>query len=491
MSGNIEYSFCPECGALMSGSVCSACGAARQEEENVIVQNTESVYMTGNLYAGNVVEQEKPKGKGKIPVLVWVLGGIVVLLLLLTVVFIIGAIIFIVFTTNKIQSTNHVTPSSSQQSFVSSEEEEAEEDTSEDEFDTSLNSVSVSKLEGYKKVDVSGADVQGYFDSADQYSDEVRMPLDMNVYYFDIFPYAHVNVPREDIMDLYYSSWGDSFDYSCGYSIEGHNVFYSDYVNTVNTVAYIGYYQLVGDQIPNVAELNKEMYEQAINPLIAQLEGKSKHSVTSDYTVYVEPFVTYNDEKKMSIIYLVYTFIDGYRDQVYLASQNIDLQEGRILSTKELIDLDESFAQEFYDRSVKQNGSYVEALEALSDAEIIDYLMDDETNILFFSPCGLEIGINYMQDASAWGWVTVTLREMGDVLIDDSYDFIKPAKSTWVAPNGEPYDLDEALKEYQDAYNEKNGLSDDYDDIFDEEFPEDDSDDGFVLPPEHEDAGDL
>ena len=129
--------------------------------------------------------------------------------------------------------------------------------------------------------------------------------------------------------------------------------------------------------------------------------------------------------------------------------------------------------------------------KALSDAEIIDYLMDDETNILFFSPCGLEIGINYMQDAIAWGWVTVTLREMGDVLIDDSYDFIKPAKGTWVAPNGEPYDLDEALKEYQDAYNEKNGLSDDYDDIFDEEFPEDDSDDGFVLPPEYEDAGDL
>ena len=491
MSGNIEYSFCPECGALMSGTVCSACGFSKQNEVLFTDFNTESVYTTGDLTAGTqkVNEYEKrEQKKAKVPVLVWILSGVVGLLLLLVAVVAVVAICFALFWANSVQTpVGHSTSSSAQQTVVSSEEEESEE-ISEDDVIFEEEEVVVSKLQGIKTVDVSGVDEWSYFDSADSFLIGNGMPLEMYNAYYDIFPYLHVNVPREELTDLYYNTWGDSFDYNCGYSIEGHSINYSDEENGVYYNAYIGYYQLVGDHIPNVDELNSQMYEQAINPLLAQISGKGYYQVSQEYYLYVEPFVTYNDDKKMSVIYLVDAYFDGYREQLYLVSQNIDLEQGCFLSTSDLIQLDESFATDFKERSLKQNGSYPEALEGLTDAEVIDYLMDDETNILFFSPCGLEIGVNYLENNSGWGWLTITLREMSDVLVNDSFDFIKSAKSTWAAPNGEAYDLDEALQNYYEYLDKKYGVLENPD-IQDYE---EDYDDGFVLPSDEQgETGDL
>lgn len=494
MSGNLEYSFCPECGSLMSGNVCSACGATRQEEVLFNDFNTSSVYTTGNLNAGSEPLKEineRKNTKGKIPVAVWILSGILGLLLLLMCVFVVVAIFFAIFTANSMKTTTNISSASSYQgtSAVPETEEESEDSQAlqDDDSNTTQNAVVASKLQGIKKVDLTGVDVQSYLDAADLYSDEIGMPLEMYLSYFDIFPYAHVNVPREEITELYYNTWGDSFDHSCGYSVEGHSINFIDEENDINYSAYIGYYQLIGEHIPNVDELNKQMYEQALNPLIAQLAGLSQYNVSEDFTLYVEPFITYNDEKKMSVIYLVYAYYDGYQEQLYLVSQNIDLVAGEMLSTSDLIQLEDSFAAEFRERSLKQNGSFSEGLEQLSDAELVDFLLDDETNILFFSPCGLEVGVNYLQNNSAWGWLTVTLREMSDVLTDDSYDFIKAAKSTWAAPNGEVYDLEEALQSYYDYLDEKYGLIQQYDDF----VPEDDSDDSFILIPEQGETGDL
>lgn len=491
MSGNIEYSFCPECGALMSGTVCSACGFSKKEDDLFSDFNVESVYTTGDLNAGvqkvNKYERQERK-KAKVPVIVWILSGVVGLLLLLVAVVAVVAICFGLFWANSVQTpVGHSAPSSTQHTVVSSEEEESE-DISEDDMVVQTNEAVVSKLQGIKNVDVSGVDELSYFDSADSFVVRNGMPLEMYNAYYDIFPYFHVNVPREELTDLYYNKWGDSFDYNCGYSIEGHSIDYSDVENDVYYNAYIGYYQLVGEHIPNVEELNSLMYEQAINPLIAQLSGKGYYQVSQEYYLYVEPFVTYNDDKKMSVIYLVDAFFDGYREQLYLVSQNIDLEQGCLLTTSDLIQLEDSFAAEFKERSLKQNGSYPEALDGLTDTELIDYLMDDETNILFFSPCGLEIGVNYLENNNGWGWLTVTLREMSDVLADDSFDFIKSAKSTWAAPNGEAYDLDEALQDYYEYLNKKSSVLQEPD-IQDYE---EDYDDGFVLPSDEQgETGDL
>lgn len=493
MSGNMEYSFCPECGALMSGDVCATCGAVIKEQALFEDFNTSSVYTTGNLNAGaEVTRAAAPRKKASIPVIVWILGGVIGLLLLLMIVVIVVAVIFIVFASNSVQKTtvSQVT-SSSQTSIVASEEETEEyEEYEEYEEDSSLADsavTTVTKLQGKKMVDLSGIDVEGYFDNTDAFfEDEVGMPLENHITYYSLFPYEHVNVPREEMIDMYYNIWGESFDYSCGYSVEGHCINYYNVIDAVSYNAYVGYYQLIGDHIPNLDDLNKQMYEQAVNPLIAQLEGLTQYTPSQEMSIYVEPFITYNDEYKMSVIYVVTVYCDAYlQEAFYLVCQNIDLQEGRMLSASDLLQLDDSFADEFRERSYKQNGSYVEALETLSNHELVDYLMDDETNILFFSPCGLELGLNYIQDVSYWGWVTVTIREMSDYLKDDTYDFIKNAKSTWAAPNGENYDLNEALQEYYDRINKKYG----YDEDFYTDIPEED--DPFVLPDNQGETGDL
>ncbi len=510
MSGNVmEYSFCPECGSLVSGTVCSSCGAVIKGDAESIVSEA-SGFLNGQVgtseIAGNATEPERSgiidtsdkicerntfeyidvqnnakKRKGQIPKIIWVLvAGIGSVLILGVLVIIVSIVILVVALYNTAGNVNTKVSVSTPATQPSAQVQPPI---------TTAPQVSVEKLDGMKKNDLSNVDIQSYLDNAFQYSDVPVTQLPSYLY-MDMTPYGHVNVPREKMADVYYNTWGESFDYSQDYSVQGHVFHYLDDVNNVSIAAYIDYYQLVGEHVPNIDAINKELYEAAINPLISYLEGISPYNPTESLTIYVEPYVTYNDKQKMSIIYIVNIFTE-YNEYLYLSAQNIDIEEGRLLSTSDLIDLDESFAQEFKDRSIKQNGGDVEALDILSDAELVDFLMDDETNIVFFSPCGLELGFNYFLDDAyrSWGCVTITLREMTDYLVNEKYDYISSAPNTWPSPDGKEYDFEQRLNEafgsedygYEDDY----GFEYDYgsDEDTSEETSEETSEGGLIIEP--------
>ena len=114
------------------------------------------------------------------------------------------------------------------------------------------------------------------------------------------------------------------------------------------------------------------------------------------------------DEEKLSIVLQEEFAADG-QVNISLYSINVDLVSGEIMNNGEVIDYNQQLAEEFRDQNDYQNG-YVEAVDALSDEELIDFLSDENTNIVFYTPVGLEIGFNYTTTDSS-GWVTATIKD--------------------------------------------------------------------------------
>ena len=81
------------------------------------------------------------------------------------------------------------------------------------------------------------------------------------------------------------------------------------------------------------------------------------------------------------------------------------------LDNAAILDMDDEFAVDFRMRSKVQNGE-VSALEYLTDQEVAYYLTHGSTGIIFFTPLGMEIGLNYGEN-----YVTVTYKDYKEFLL--------------------------------------------------------------------------
>lgn len=114
-------------------------------------------------------------------------------------------------------------------------------------------------------------------------------------------------------------------------------------------------------------------------------------------------YVTYMDEDKISIV-IRHSLNDGKKTDSIVRAVTFCMDSGEIMPYSDMVDTDEYLAYQFRSRSTYQNGE-VEFVEQLSDEELLKYLLDEETGIMFYTPVGLEIGFNF-----DGGWVTVTLK---------------------------------------------------------------------------------
>lgn len=116
----------------------------------------------------------------------------------------------------------------------------------------------------------------------------------------------------------------------------------------------------------------------------------------------MESYVTYMDEDVLSVIYEEYGYFDDEIYESYVVSINFDMDSGMPLTNSQILDIDDDFSIDFRERNEKQNGQ-VQGLDYYSDQDITELLNDDDSLIIFYTPLGLEVGINYY-----YGWVTVT-----------------------------------------------------------------------------------
>lgn len=116
----------------------------------------------------------------------------------------------------------------------------------------------------------------------------------------------------------------------------------------------------------------------------------------------MESYVTYMDEDILSVIYEEYAYLDDEMYESYVVSVNFDMGSGMQMTNSQILDIDDEFSIDFRERNERQNGQ-IDGLEYYSDQDITEMLNDDDYLIIFYTPLGMEVGINYY-----FGWVTVT-----------------------------------------------------------------------------------
>lgn len=219
------------------------------------------------------------------------------------------------------------------------------------------------------------------------------------------------SLPEEDeeyipsAEDEFYVKLADSVRDDLTYSIKWEEYHNED--DTTGATAVGRYPQIEGGNIPHLDELNDFVKEEAT--YYSNLYGYYRE--WGNATLYAAEsmgYVTYMDEEKISIV-LQESIATEDGSNISLYSINIDLMSGEIMNNGGIIEYSEELTRAFRDQNDYQNG-YVRAVDVMSDEKLQDFLSDEDTNIVFFTPVGLEIGFNYTTSDSS-GWVTATIRD--------------------------------------------------------------------------------
>lgn len=212
----------------------------------------------------------------------------------------------------------------------------------------------------------------------------------------------YVPTPEDD----YYVTLANSVRDDLSYSVEWEEY---DYVDDETGATTQGRYpQLKGGNIPHMDELNEEIKYEAT--YYSNLYGYYREQQEEDlyYASTSQGYVTYMDEEKISIV-LRESFAMNMESYISLYSINIDLVSGELMDNGNMIDYTPKLAKAFRDQDAYQNGT-AQAVDEMTDEQLQDFLSDSDTNIIFYTPVGLEIGFNYTTSSSS-GWVTVTIKD--------------------------------------------------------------------------------
>jgi len=196
--------------------------------------------------------------------------------------------------------------------------------------------------------------------------------------------------------DDYYVELADYIRDDLSYSVEFEEYTHSDYENSV----YISvWYAQVSDDVKNSETINEYLMDGAL-----YYASMFEEDYTEDLSLEIESFVTYMDEETLSVVVYEYVYLEG--DVLYdLYCMNFDLKTGTLLDNTSIIEVSDELVDAFVDQSIYQNG-YTSSVSDYTSEEIADFMRDEDSLILFYTPVGLEIGYNHPN-----GWVTATLKD--------------------------------------------------------------------------------
>lgn len=216
--------------------------------------------------------------------------------------------------------------------------------------------------------------------------------------------YGDGYVPSPD--DEYYYGPCDAIDESVDYSFVTKSYVNEDEENEIDIA--VNYFEIKGENIPNLESLNEAIETAALYYAEDFPKDSYYAEIGNSYSVYTSAYVTYNDADIISIVLDEYIALDG-QYHIDLYPINIDVKNGVILDNGSLFSIDEEFAKEFRRRNNEQNDK-IPYLESLSDEQLADALQDKNAVIAYYTPLGMEIGLNYSEEGNS-GWVTVTYKD--------------------------------------------------------------------------------
>ncbi len=209
----------------------------------------------------------------------------------------------------------------------------------------------------------------------------------------------------------YYEEFADCIDENLSYQVVRQ--FETNYDKDLGVCLRTSYVQLEGD-IPNLQTINETLCSKGCYYLDYYKESRDsieeylRNNPNATYLATTRCYVPYTSEDTISVIYQDDAYLAGERG-FFLTCVNINLTTGTILDNEELIQLPDDFGEEFVRRSEAQNGKSA-GTEYYNGDQILEKLRDKNSQIVFFSPVGLELGFEY-QEAEISGWLTISLRD--------------------------------------------------------------------------------
>lgn len=233
----------------------------------------------------------------------------------------------------------------------------------------------------------------GFFDGFENDYDGYEADDD---WWDDDYNYGEAYVPSPE--DEYYVELADAVRQDLSYGIEWHTE--SWYPESEDDYSYssVSYPVLTGEDEEKLAQVNEEIYALAY-------ADKEKFK---DYngSVGIDVYVTYMSEERLSVVF--HSSIYGENDSMLkLSAKNFDMSTGEIIPYEDMLQVDDGLVKKFRSQDSLQNDT-VDYVAELSDGELLACLQDNEQRVMFYTPVGLELGLNY-PDGN--GWVTVTLKD--------------------------------------------------------------------------------
>ena len=508
---NAEFIFCPRCGAITKPGICTNCGyntlkteetsnygnddMSQSNSSNDFSSSDNSTYSsndnsngfsnpdsngssntasvdngaenynyTSAEYSGNpyVTKKKNSSSKG------WIIGLIIGIILIILI-FIIGLLSIIgltvlvmvpmansfnninTATTNPITaptSPSTTTPSISPDDIDGPDVEDFLSD--DDQYnptitnkDTNYSNFDADKFEEYKAdaneyLDSYSSDGSDYFENG-MYGDYLASDED------------HTFYPRDSFDTPYNPGIVNSYVENEHYTLERHNIRYEGESDGVYVNAYCAYYEIVSDE-GDFTDVNEKLKQCAVNELYSYLNETKHNSSTYSYNIYTDCIVTYNDDDIISCVYNTTSYEGENLDMMYIHGANVDVKNAQLMENTKIVNCDDDFSKFFVERSNTQN-RYVESINNSDVSDVTKVLNDEDSLIVFFTPLGLEIGINYRYYYYS-GWVTITINDFAqyltgnydfntDFAIDNGYDMYQYEKDNNITPYVPGYTPDE------------------------------------------------
>lgn len=216
------------------------------------------------------------------------------------------------------------------------------------------------------------------------------------------------------------------------YNVEKHccDLLFTDSSKAISVQATIVYYQIISDS-NDFTEVNDRLRMTAfafLNKYMSEDMDFDNENGVSEYKVFVDSFVTYNDDNIISFCNTVESCrcysLNGWEnsqsvDREFVFGVNVDIQNAVLMDNKQIIDFTDDFASDLYQRYQAFTDLYSE-LNKLSTEQIKE-ILQSEGLILYFTPYGMEIGFNthytFYDD-----WIYVTYNNYDDYKTD-VYDY--------------------------------------------------------------------
>lgn len=161
-----------------------------------------------------------------------------------------------------------------------------------------------------------------------------------------------------------------------------------------NVEVSIDYPQIAGD-VDNLEYLN-EILEYEYQYYLDYFADEYEPDMDPDsyYICRAECYITYMDEDVMSVVFREELALDWF-SAISFYCLNFNMKDGVLMNNTEMLNMDQSFAIDFRNREVMENGD--NWLTDYSDQEILQMLRDPDYLVIFYTPIGMVVGLNMQE----------------------------------------------------------------------------------------------